>query len=609
MSIGDFAGGFTNAISQYLTGERDRVRKQEDDEIDYQRQMINALISRPDFNPAHLGRALHDLIDLGQGKTGKRKMQKGAAGFTGHTELPLSQFFSGVMNGSTPIYGAPITQAPQQQRAPVPSVGVQTGVQGFPEFGDPFNDAPKQPLTNGVPGYDTPEEQGFTGETALQAQVPIPPKGAYVPREAKGLASAAQQYQEGLLYRPEELAQQKAQAEGVVSRSRQYGQRQGDVDTFRELGASDEDIRDSMMQKGRGAADNFQEYVYMMPDGSQFSARVNLRTNETFDLQNNPMILPQGARRIGLGAPNQINMFQDDAGRVSGVATNRYEPNLGAAQIPVAPGVRGRTSPDGPVAYIQGPNGTPVPARLPRQGSRLNPSLDPFAVPQPPQGGSRSTPMQPNTGNAPASTTGRSAAPAPGRGRGAGPAAQTQTAAQSQQPPQYATQYRPPDGATLAAINNAETGLSIVQQLKSSYDPRFTGTVQGPRNQIMRHIPGAPADPQFVDFQANWATMRNELNRLNAGLTQTPLEMKNVKEALANLNDKDANFLAALAVVEQHFQRKHDIAKKNAGIAVPFRRPSGQTVTLQAPDGTTKVYPVEDERVLGLMGMGAKVVK
>lgn len=165
MGLGDIGRGIADAFSQHITGERQRTRQAEDQQIDTQMQLIKMLSERPDANPALLGKALHDLTELSAAKSGQRKLKPGMAGFTGATELPLSQFLSG-LGTNTPLMGntteaVPRPELPVQQpaqMAPMRGNDMQGGTFGLP--------APPQ---QGLP--DDPYGEGYwTGQPSGMAQ-------------------------------------------------------------------------------------------------------------------------------------------------------------------------------------------------------------------------------------------------------------------------------------------------------------------------------------------------------------------------------------------------------------------------------------------------------
>lgn len=129
MPVGDIASGLMSGLSEYIQGERKANRDSEDAQLDHQMQLIQALASRPDANPALLGSALHDLVDLHAAKGGKAPRKSGGEGMLGAHELPMSQFLAG-MQDSTRAMGSPMEQVPGLD-AMVP----RTSLTGLPAAG------------------------------------------------------------------------------------------------------------------------------------------------------------------------------------------------------------------------------------------------------------------------------------------------------------------------------------------------------------------------------------------------------------------------------------------------------------------------------------------
>lgn len=244
MPIGHVSQGMAGALAGYLKDERGRRRKAEDEHLDLQMEMIKQLANRPDANPALLGQALHDMLELGSGKV-QRKQAPGSAGFLGSSELPMSQFLAGIQSGSTPIVGRTTEPVPK------PPSPMEQGL--MPEAAT-ILPGPQPVEMEGLP----PSE--FSGAAVLGAPVTIPPEPIKAPPEATGMLSAArqvQQYNDGpkvlpvkkqpLLRAPEEMAEEAGRSAGIMETSRARGKMQGQREILTELGASPEQIRDAFI--------------------------------------------------------------------------------------------------------------------------------------------------------------------------------------------------------------------------------------------------------------------------------------------------------------------------------------------------------------------------
>ncbi len=360
---------------------------------------------------------------------------------------------------------------------------------------------------------------------------------------------------------PGEMAQEAGLMEGEQYGGRMAGQQRARADALRRLGATDQQIRDAMLADMTGTTRSLQQpYKFLLKDGTTMTAQLDKYGSGGWtDLNGRPIQLPPDADLISTGPINGLNFFQNDLGGVSGMSTNRFMPQ-NTERIPIPQGVQGRTSPEGPIVTIAGPNGEPQPVRTPRRGT----GATPLTVPNP------------------------QAAPPP------------QTPAGPPAPPARVTAqgYKEIPQATADAMNAGKTGLEVLNILERTWKPEFTGTVQGRWNEVnQKYNPFTEGDPDFRTFQANWAGARNDLLRFNAGLSQTGQEKANTEQQIMMLNDKDENFLPALRALRANFERKMAATQQTAGQAVPFAgRGAGpgpgpatapERKSVKLPNGTT----------------------
>lgn len=115
MPWGDFAGGLSDAFSEYVTSERKRQRDAEDAQLNEHMALIHSLLQSPNLNPNVIGKALTDLANFQSAKA-NRKLKPGGEGFMGAHELPVSQLLSGLQQGTMPAVGRTYdtVQSPKQ---------------------------------------------------------------------------------------------------------------------------------------------------------------------------------------------------------------------------------------------------------------------------------------------------------------------------------------------------------------------------------------------------------------------------------------------------------------------------------------------------------------
>ncbi len=193
MPIGGFGLGFSSALGDYMTQERARARKQEDDQIDYHMELIKALANRPDINqrPEIMGQAIHDMMELANAKGGKGKQSKGMAGFMGGHDLPVSQFLSGLVSGARPTVGPTEMGDPETPAEPV---------------ADTLSRLPQAPMIAQPPpvtpvGVPTPQAP-TGGKDILEAPVAMPPVSVAGPPEASRMISAGRGIQSDAVLNP-----------------------------------------------------------------------------------------------------------------------------------------------------------------------------------------------------------------------------------------------------------------------------------------------------------------------------------------------------------------------------------------------------------------------
>jgi hypothetical protein len=189
MAIGDIAGGFAAGMSDYISKERERRRKAEDDELEFRKSIIQSFINRPDFNrdPRLLGKALQNLFDIQAAKT-NRKLKGGLAGMQGSHELPVSDFFTGIFDATRPLVG------PTTEEVPAPPTAMEQGV--MPQAGM-ILPGPKAITNTGEPVAEDKFKQWYADMATKQGLNPNPDDPAQQYDYRAAFASGASPDQSG----------------------------------------------------------------------------------------------------------------------------------------------------------------------------------------------------------------------------------------------------------------------------------------------------------------------------------------------------------------------------------------------------------------------------
>lgn len=343
MPVGAIGQGIASSFADYIGQERARNRAAEDAQITEHMGLIKALADRPDANPALLGKALHDLVDLQNAKGGQKKLKSGMAGFMGGHELPISQFLQGIQDGSTPIQG-PTTEL--------------TGGHGQAGMIQPMYNQ-----TMHVPGV------GNTSGTDI-SNPPVPELPDFGMQPAK---------HQPLLRSPEEMAQQAGNLAGVKAGAEADAKKMADVHMWKSIGFSDQDIQAMLRQKASGKPIPAQIKNFMTPDGKSMTLYFHPDTSTFTDQYGTAVTPPTGARMIGVGPTDKFNFFTNDGGGVTRAQTNQF---TGGTTTGVVPGVQGKTTPDGPTGVD--PNTNQL-VRFPHRGTVGTP-MTVGGLPAPPAG-------------------------------------------------------------------------------------------------------------------------------------------------------------------------------------------------------------------------------
>lgn len=243
MPVGPMSQGMAEYLSNYIASERQRQRDVEDAQLDHHTALIQALANRPDANPALLGQALHDMVELQNAKGGQGKLKGGAAGFMGSHELPISQFLQGVQDHVRPIVGptseaVPMPATPQQQGLLQPAQPMQ------PQLHELGGGAP--PMLP-APPIDTPPTEGLNDNLISAAQgvakYNAGPKTRPLPQDKQPYFRSQ-----------DELATEEGNAAGVKAGAIGKAQRGAERDAALEAGLTEEEYAQTLKDKLRGRA-------------------------------------------------------------------------------------------------------------------------------------------------------------------------------------------------------------------------------------------------------------------------------------------------------------------------------------------------------------------
>lgn len=515
--MSDFLRGLTGAFANYLQTERQKQRDAEDQEIDSRVQMLHQLTQRPDFNPEHFAMVFNDINQLQGAKGGRGKLKGGMAGMRGQHELPISQFIQ-MMQPHVPAGPAPLESTYQAGYVPTPTVTQQPIDRGPTSYG----------------GLITPP--GYDGQDVLESPTPLPPKGAGGGVINQNMLGAGHQMQDaamtgnmkpvtglkappqnGPFFTPEEMDQRQVNRESALAKGKYQAEYDAQHDAeynYLRRFMSDEEIKQYLMDKvkkaGTTGKPSYSDVVGMTPDGKSIGYVVNSADGSAWQRDENgqptiPFAVPEGTRRISIGPQTRTQFETNDAGNVSSLTYNPYIPDAPTAQVNPS-GLKGRTSPAGPVVLQQGANGETNITRLGRQGGATS-SVN---IPTPPG-------TQPQPAHAPA------------------------TASEKQDIQ---------DTNTLAGqLRNIEAALAAHPQAMDT-----TGPLMGRFQNIRGSIPLVGSNPDYAALSVPVAGFYNAMLRILSGKQVTGSEATRLISQLPTMNDTREMFASKIANIEATIQ-------------------------------------------------------
>ena len=230
---------------------RNQQRQMEDADLDRKIALLHDLITGPGANPARTAEGLKGILELQSAKGGRGKPKKGAAGFLGQNEDVMPHLLAQIIHGDIPMEG------PTEMAVPKPQSPMEQGLM------------PKAaPI---VPGAGLKD---FTGETILNAppiQVPPEPFNSNPTGDRMlGAARDMQKYNTGpktmplpqsqqpMRIAPDELAQREGRAAGIKTGATRTAQHESDVQYWKSIGMSDQEIAQMVKTQAMGAGTNLQ---------------------------------------------------------------------------------------------------------------------------------------------------------------------------------------------------------------------------------------------------------------------------------------------------------------------------------------------------------------
>lgn len=235
----------------YLQSERNRIREQEDAEIDKKIALVHDLITGPGANPARTAQGYQDIMDLYAAKGGRWKRKGGVGGFLGETEIPLPTILAGLTHGDFPFQG------PTHEHIQQP---------GFE------NQATDVGIKGPLPGVQQVQPH-FDGKSVLDEPIQLPPPPIQAAPSGNRMLDAARQMevtrqlpmaQQPVRRAPEEVAEEEGRAAGIKAGETAYAQKGATVRMLRDLGMNDQEIADTikMQMMGSRAGLNTEEGGY-----------------------------------------------------------------------------------------------------------------------------------------------------------------------------------------------------------------------------------------------------------------------------------------------------------------------------------------------------------
>lgn len=295
------------SLVNWIEGERQRNRQQEDADLDQKIALIHDMITGPGANPARTADGIRGILELQQAKGGRQKGKRkaGIAGFMGANEEMMPDFLAQLIHKDRPYQGPTFSEQTNEVKQPA-TVGRLPGqMDQQPQFSG--QSVLSEPVMVPPPPLDAAPSGGRMLDAARQMQTQ--PQGQVALPGAMGMQTTKTQLpdaQQPFMRSPEEMAQLEGNAAGIKENAIYDARNQAKIAMWKRAGLSDDEIRQMLLREatGTGAQLSIQDAGYVKVGDQVYHAvrQLNPRTQQwdTVD-QLTGMPIPPGA--IPVAAP------------------------------------------------------------------------------------------------------------------------------------------------------------------------------------------------------------------------------------------------------------------------------------------------------------------
>lgn len=300
------------SLVNWIEGERQKTRQQEDSDLDQKIALIHDMITGPGANPARTADGIRGILELQSAKGGRQKGKRkaGLSGFMGANEELMPDFLSQLIHKDRPYQGPTYSEQTSEVRQPasvsrlpgqmdqVSSFGSAVGINQQPDeqvfsralgAGAPTGGA--SVLSEPVMVPPPPLDAAPTGNRMLGAarDMQKQPQGASVPLPgALGMQTTRTPLpdaQQPFMRSPEEMAQEQGNAAGIRENAIYDARNTAKVQMWKRAGLSDDEIRQMLKRDALGTAGQLQDADggYWEVDGrvTRATRQFNPATGET----------------------------------------------------------------------------------------------------------------------------------------------------------------------------------------------------------------------------------------------------------------------------------------------------------------------------------------
>ena len=284
MPIPGLMHGLTLGLASEVATARKQAREQEDAEFNKQLKLLDLLREDPRTTPELYQRVLDDTLKLHKGQSSTRKPSKGAAGFMGQTETGpyASEVLKSISSGELPVFSDP-RMFEEARKGTVEDTLKHVKTQS-PFAASAPTPPPPGPISSQAPAATAP--QGLSAPP--QGPLPQPPGTAPMLQAATGLAGQVAQSgpmvpsfednvtvtpppaqrPQSAFFSPFQMAEMEGNAAGVKAGAISDAQKASLIKTLRDAGASDEEIKQVIMEQISGRRQGTPDRtpgLYMIP--------------------------------------------------------------------------------------------------------------------------------------------------------------------------------------------------------------------------------------------------------------------------------------------------------------------------------------------------------